>query len=183
MNDAQMPNPARARRALLLIDFQQDFLSPRGRMPVCPSHVSPALTRAARAIDEARRSGDIVLAIGNEFKRDDHLMNLLRRGAAVEGSPGAAWSPDLPLGEARYFPKWAASAFVNPDLDDYLRREQVGTLVLAGLQAKACVKATALDALARGYRVELLADAIACVGDASRRRSLAALARRGAVPV
>ncbi len=56
----------------------------------------------------------------------------------------------------------------------------MGTLSLAGLKAGACVSATAKDALARGYTVELNADAIACDSDASRRRSLRALQSRGA---
>jgi hypothetical protein len=79
----------------------------------------------------------------------------------------------VPLAGIRYFPKWASSAFVNPELDPWLRANDVGTLALSGLQAKACVSATCKDALARGYAVELLPVAIACVSDGSRARALA----------
>jgi nicotinamidase-related amidase len=172
--------PARGRRALLLIDFQEDFLDPNGRMPVCRSHVAPALESARHAVAEAQSAGDVILAIGNEFRPGDHLMNLLRRRASIAGSPGSKWTASLPLGNIPYLPKWASSAFVNPELDPWLRERGVGTLILTGLKAGACVSATAKDALARGYAVELLGDAIACDSDASRGRALASLRAKGA---
>jgi len=110
-------------------------------------------------------------------------MNLLRRYAAVAGSPGARWDSRVPLDGAAYFPKWAGSAFCNSDLEPWLREHGVGALVLAGLMARACVTATAKDALRRGFKVMLLEPAIACASDASRARALARLERKGAAMV
>ncbi len=176
-NDVAAPE----RRALLLIDFQRDFLEPSGRLPAARNQVAPVLSAAARAIEEAKAAGDFVVAIGNEFRPLDFLMNFLRRGASIAGSEGARWTDKLPLDGVKYFPKWAGSAFVNPDLDKWLRANHVNTLVLTGLMASACVKATAKDALAGGYQVRIRADAVACRGDASRARALARLEARGAV--
>ena len=169
----------RSRRALVLIDFQNDFIQPTGRMPVAQTQVASVLSAARQAITLARATGDLVVAIGNEFRHSDYLMNLLRRSASMAGSPGAQWVRDLPLDGIPYFPKWASSAFVNSDFDRWLHAENVHTLRLAGLQAKACVTATAKDAMKRGYSVEVLDDAIACVSDRSRARALARLERRG----
>ncbi len=174
------PTAPQSRRALLLIDFQEDFLDDRGRMPVCRGHVAPALAAARRLMEEARAAGDVILAIGNEFRPDDHLMNLLRRRAAIAGSPGARWTSALPLNDIPYLPKWATSAFVNPELDPWLRARGVTKLSLTGLKAGACVSGTAKDALARGYEVEVIEAAIACDSDASRRRALKALEAKGA---
>lgn len=107
-------------------------------------------------------------------------MNPLRRHASMAGSPGAQWTKALPLTGIRYSPKWASSAFVNPDLDRWLRANDVRTLAISGLFAKACVAATLREALARGYEVELVADAIACGSDTSRARALARLQGSGA---
>ncbi len=104
-------------------------------------------------------------------------MNIRRRGASIAGSEGARWTDKLPLDGVKYFPKWAGSAFVNPDLDKWLRANHVNTLVLTGLMANACVTAAAKDALAKGYKVRVRADAVACRGDASRARALARRAR------
>jgi nicotinamidase-related amidase len=168
------------RHALILIDFQNDFLSADGRMPVAQTHVAPALAAAAHAVAAARGRGDVIIAVGNEFRADDWFMNLLRRRAAIAGSAGAAWCERLPLEAIAYFPKWAGSAFVNPDFEACLKHHHVTALTLTGVYARACVTATARDALARGYTVDLLAGAIACASDATRRRALARLARRGA---
>ena len=169
------------RRALLLIDFQRDFLEPTGRMPVARGQVSSVVGAAGRALANARKSGALVVAIGNEFRPGDFLMNLLRRGASIAGSPGSKWIDALPIDGVPYFAKWAESAFVNPELDVWLRSHGVKTLTLAGLKAKACVSATAKEALRRGYRVEILADAVACDSDRSRSRALHRLEARGAV--
>ena len=170
---------AHSGRALLLIDFQRDFLEADGRMPVARAQVSPVLRAAAEALANARKSGDLVVAIGNEFRPGDLLMNLLRRHASIAGSPGAQWTEKLPIAGVPYFPKWAESAFVNPDLDAWLRDHEVKTLTLAGLKANACISSTAKEALRRGYKVQLLADAIACGSDRSRARALARLQGKG----
>jgi nicotinamidase-related amidase len=172
---------ATGRRALLLIDFQRDFLEASGRMPVARDQVSLVLSAAAQAVAEARKEGDLVVAIGNEFRPGDFLMNALRRHASIAGSEGASWTEKLPLDGIKYFPKWAGSSFVNQELDAWLRAQFVRTLVLTGLFARACVTATAKDALAKGYAVHVLVDAVACKSAASRAHALARLEARGAV--
>ena len=167
------------RRALVLIDFQRDFVEPAGRMPAALNQIPATLAAASRALATARERGDLIVAIGNEFRPRDRLMNLLRRHAAIAGSDGARWSERLPIDGAQYFAKWAGSAFVNPELDKWLRAQGVTTLALSGLMARACVTATANDALARGYKVEILADAVACYSDSSRKRALSRLEAAG----
>ena len=125
-------------------------------MPVARAHVQPTLDGARRAIDHFRAHSRPVVAIGNEFKRGDAVMNLLRRYASMEGSKGARWDERIPLDGLPYFPKWASSAFVNPEFEAWLRREGVKEIVLGGMFASACVTATAKDALKRGFRVRLL---------------------------
>src|ERR1700674_4243211 len=89
--------------ALLLIGFQRDFLADDGRMPVARQHVGPVLAAAISAAAEAKAMGVPVVAIGNEFRRSDYIMNLLRRRASIEGSSGAVWDSRLPLDGVKYF--------------------------------------------------------------------------------
>ena len=62
---------AEARRRFLQIDLQRDFLGPSGRMPVALGQVSPVLDAAAKAMAEPRDAGDLIAAIGNEFRPGD----------------------------------------------------------------------------------------------------------------
>jgi nicotinamidase-related amidase len=168
------------RRALVLLDFQRDFLAEDGRMPVARHHVAPVLAAARCAADQARTRGDLIVRVGNEFRRGDVVGNLLRRRAAVAGSVGTAWDDRVPAEDAIYLPKSAGSAFTNPALDAALAARGIRHLTIAGLFARGCVRATAEAALRRGLTVELLADAVACSSDRSRDRALRRLAARGA---
>jgi nicotinamidase-related amidase len=167
------------RRALLLIDFQEDFLAPGGRMPVQQSQVQPALEAARRMVDEALVKDDLIVKIGNEFRQSDVIGNLFRHHAAMKGSVGAAWDCRIDPPEATYVPKWKSDAFCNPDLMELLEEERVGQVRLTGLYAKACVTATAKGARKRGLSVAVIGGATACSSDESRRVALDKLRRIG----
>jgi nicotinamidase-related amidase len=79
--------------ALLLIDFQDDFLSDSGRMPVARNQVSAVIAAANAAIDQSQVAGDLILKIGNEFRPSDVVGNAVRHHAAIAGSPGSKWDP------------------------------------------------------------------------------------------
>jgi len=166
--------------ALLMIDFQRDFLADDGRMPVARYQTAAVIEAAQAAMLKAKTAGQLVLAIGNEFRRSDWLMNILRRHAAIAGSSGTQWDNRLPLDGVIYLPKWAGSAFSNPRLVEILDQHKAGTLELTGLFARACVSATAKDAMKKGFQVRILGDAIACASDRSRAAALTRLRSAGA---
>jgi nicotinamidase-related amidase len=172
--------PNTKRRALLLIDFQEDFLAPGGRMPVDQGHVQPAMEAARRAVDDALDQGDLIVKIGNEFRQSSVIGNLFRRHAAMKDSRGAQWDGRIDPPEAMYVAKWRSDAFCNPDLVALLEVEEVGQVRLTGLYAKACITATAKGALKRGLSVQVIGDATACSSEKSRRAALDKLRRLGA---
>jgi biuret amidohydrolase len=166
-------------RALLLIDFQKDFLSPSGRMPVDQGQVQSVIAAAQHAVDEAHRNGDLIVKIGNEFRASDVIGNAFRHHAAMQGSPGAAWDGRIDPSGATYVPKWTSNAFCNPDLATLLAEAGVRQVRLAGLYAKACISATAKAAQKRGLSVQVIGDATACSSDKSRQNALDKLRRMG----
>jgi nicotinamidase-related amidase len=168
-----------SRRALLLIDFQADFLDTRGRMPVNLGHVQPLITATRRAINEARLVDDLIVKLANEFRPKDVIGNLIRHHAAIQGSPGTIWDRRVDPPGALYIAKWEANAFCNPELVTLLEDAHVSEVCLAGLYARACVTATAKSAHQRGFAVRVIGDATACRSDRSRRRALDRLRRAG----
>jgi nicotinamidase-related amidase len=125
------------RSALLLVDFQRDFLADNGRMPISRSQVEPLIIQTNRAISAARAQGVHIVAVANEFSPDDRLMNVLRRNAAIAGSEGAAWDERVTVHDAPYFTKTRGDAFSNERLRDHLATLGIEEVVLAGLMAKA----------------------------------------------
>ena len=141
--------------------------------------MQPALAAACRAVDDARDEGDLIVKIGNEFRRSDVIGNLFRHHAAMKESSGAAWDRRIDPPGATSVAKWRADAFCNPTLMALLEEAGVGQVRLAGLYAKACVTATAKGARRRGLSVQVIGDATACSSDRSRRAALDKLRRIG----
>jgi nicotinamidase-related amidase len=167
------------RGALLLIDFQEDFLAPNGRMPVDQSQIASLLAAAQTLVEAAQASGDLIVKIGNEYRSSDLIGNLFRHHASMKGSVGSAWDGRIDPPGAAYFPKWKSNAFCNAALAAALSGARVDRVRLAGVYTKACVSATAKAARRQGLSVQVIGEATACSSDASRQTALDKLRRAG----
>ncbi|KAI9343563.1 Isochorismatase-like protein [Obelidium mucronatum] len=142
--------------ALLLIDYQKDLLAEDGKLPVLQSQVDAALDAVAKTQASFLEKGLPVIRIGNEFPKTDTILNFFRNGACVEGTAGVAWDERLSVDGTAYFPKAAGDAFRNKELVEFTKQNGITDLVVAGLQAKACVTNTVKGALSHGLKVHLL---------------------------
>jgi nicotinamidase-related amidase len=166
--------------AVLVLDLQRDFLEDAGRMPIARSQVTPLLAGANAVIDAAAARGTPVVYVLNEFPRSQFVLNFFRRGAAVAGTPGAELDPRVHVSGNVRIPKEASDAFTNPSLDPWLREHGVKSIILLGVFAPHCVRATCAGALRRGYRVTVVGDAVAAATDAARDRAVEKMRAGGA---
>jgi nicotinamidase-related amidase len=144
-----------SRDAVLLLDLQVDFMDAAvGKMPVSDRGADRVLSAANDILAGRVLQGALPVLVVNRFPAGARLANWFRRGAAVDGSAGAQLDPRLrvPAG-MRVFPKQAASAFTNPDLEPYLRQHDVGKVWVIGVFAEGCVRATAHAARRLGFDV------------------------------
>jgi nicotinamidase/pyrazinamidase len=174
----------RNRSALLVVDVQKDFC-PGGTLAVPGGdRVVPVLNQY---IEEAIAKGWVVYA-----SRDWHppvTRHFQPYGGewpphCVEHTEGASFHPDLRLppstiviskGQDPENPGYSAFQGYTPEgrplLAD-LQERQIEQLYVGGLATDYCVKHSVIDALRNGFRVTVLADAIAGVevqpGDSSR---------------
>ena len=88
-------------------------------------------------------------------------LKLERIKALQKGSPGVAIDerlavrPDEPVIVKKY-----PSAFFGTDFEQMLTARGVDTLIITGCTTSACVRATAVDSMQRGFRTLLAAEAI-----------------------
>lgn len=175
--------------ALLLVDVQRDFL-PAGALAVPEGdRVVPVLNRY---LDACRRRGVPIFA-SRDWHPADHCSFHAQGGIwpphCVAGTDGAAFAPDLALGDdvvviskATTSGRDAYSAFDGTDLADGLRALGVKRLLIGGLATDYCVLETVRGAIDAGFEVLLLEDAVRAVdvepgeGDAA----IAEMHRRGA---
>lgn len=164
-----------ARTALLVVDLQNDFLSPRGAYArggaTCAAAV-PLPARAAAVAAAVKQAGGLVAASQFTLWPDatgeplvsPHLLALrpfLRRGDFAPGSAGQANVPEIAPWVDVSVSKVAYSAFFHTQLDWVLRRAGIDTLAVCGIVTNGGVASTVRDAHVRDYRVIVLADACA----------------------
>ncbi|MCA9660104.1 MAG: bifunctional nicotinamidase/pyrazinamidase [Myxococcales bacterium] len=170
-------------KALILVDLQNDFmpggalavaegdavvavanrLIPRFELVVATQDWHPADHGSFAANHEGRRPGEVIDLEG--------LDQVLWPVHCVQGSAGAAFHADLDVdGLTEVFPKGqdatvdSYSGFFDngkrraTGLGDYLKAQGVDEVFVMGLATDYCVKFTALDAAALGFKTSLVAD-------------------------
>jgi nicotinamidase-related amidase len=168
--------------AVLLMDLQRDFLDcDVGRMPVDASGAQAVLRVANDVLVKRILKRALPVLITNQFPSTARLANFFRKGAAMVGSAGAELDRRLErTGTELVVSKASPSAFSNPELERQLRARGIRDLYVLGVFAEGCVRATAVDAVKRGYTVHVIADAVASNAAWKKRFALWAMARAGA---
>ena len=161
--------------ALLLIEFQGEWLSPNGRLrPLLQDRqqIDGAVQNAELALQSARKSGMNVIHAKMQFQPGHPeiaggyygLRGLQPiTNVFVAGTPGSQFvAPFTPI-EGEFVPsgRTGGSAFVGSNLDLYLRDRGITTLYLMGFASNVCVESTMRDAHDRGYHTVVLGDATA----------------------
>lgn len=165
------------KNALLVIDIQKDFTSSTARMPVSPQQAEHMI-QVVNQLQEEKKDWEIIY-IYNSYSRFD-LLNIFRNFAAIKNTEGGKMDERLNILSQNLFSKDKTSAFINPKLDLFLKENGINTLYLTGLYSEACVTRTAVAALKRNYKVNIIQDALASKTEKAREKACQRLASAGA---
>lgn len=146
-----MTRPTPPRRALIVIDVQNEYFA-GGGLPIAAPPIATSLTHITRAMDAARAAGVPVIVV----------QQTAPAGAPVfdRGTPGWALHPEIAKRPHDHFiEKQWPSAFTGTDLADWLSAHAIDTLVVVGYMTHNCVASTVFEACHRGLQVEFLHDA------------------------
>ena len=138
------------RRALVVIDVQNEYFG--GGLPIEYPPIDQTLPNVTRAMDAAAAAGVPVVVVQHS----------LPAGAPVFARDSHGWQlhPDVASrSRSLHVEKSMASVFSAPGFADWLAREQVDTLAIAGYMTHNCDAATIYEAAHRGLKVEWLSDA------------------------
>lgn len=165
--------------ALLVVDVQRDFL-PGGALPV--ANGDRIIETVNVYIRRYAAQGRPIFAT-RDWHPPNHCSFASQGGPwpahCVAGTAGAKFAAALRLPREAVVISKATSAeadaysgFAGTDLDARLRAAGVRRLAVCGLATDYCVLQTVRDALAKGFEVVVLQDAIAaverCAGDGER---------------
>lgn len=169
-------------KALLIVDVQNDFC-PGGTLAV------PEGDKVVPVINQIMDLFPLVIA-SKDWHPNDTVHFKKWPPHCVQNTPGADFHPQLNASKIKkVFLKGAHnkddgySAFeaTSASLLQFLKKEKVEELYVAGLATDYCVKATAMDADKNGFETFVVEDAVAAVnvkpGDGEK--ALKAMARAG----
>jgi len=160
--------------ALLIVDMQNDFCLPEGKLArsgVDVSAIHAIIPRIARLIEAARTGGVPVVHIAvvqpsNLAEISPSFLQLLRTTSplapfGVEGTWGAEIVADLaPRPGEPLIVKRRSGAFTKSSLDDRLRQLGAERLIVAGEQTPGCIEATVRQAADLDYFPVLATDCV-----------------------
>jgi nicotinamidase-related amidase len=169
-----------SRTALVMIEFQREWLSSDGKLgDMMKDHnqFEQAIDGGRRVLQTARQAHLTVAHVGYTFSPDyTELANpeigmeaaIVQLGTFV--GRGAEFADDFApqRGEFVASGRIGVSAFAGSNLDAFLRRKGIDTLLLAGFALQACVESTARNAKDLGYKVYLVEDAVSAFTTAQR---------------
>ena len=164
--------------ALVLIDIQNDFCSPRGLMDELGNDLSMMrrmIPGVRRVLEAAREAGVLPIYIQNSWLPEHKAASgswlrfmVVRygmdpaRGCTMEGTWGGEIVSELtPRRDDVVVKKWRSSSFIGTNLDLILRCNEIKTVVLTGDVTQGCVESTARDAAFHDYYVVVLEDCVA----------------------
>ena len=157
---------------LLVVDVQNDFVSPQGSVAQRGEDVSAAVTiipRLIRLIEEARRIALTIIYVKTTHSEWTDSPSWIYRKSQEkalttcgEGSWGAEFYDGIsPRPDERVVIKHRYSAFINTDLNTVLKAKGIESVLVTGVATNVCVETTARDAYMYDYYVTMVEDCVA----------------------
>lgn len=154
---------------LLVVDVQNDFVSPDGSAAKRGEDVSAAVAmipNLRRLINEARGAGLTIVYIRTTHSEWTDTPSWIYRSSQKsglntcrEGTWGAEFYEGIsPLPSERVVIKHRYSAFINTDLNTVLKARGIQSVLVCGVATNVCVETTARDAYMYDYYVTMIED-------------------------
>jgi ureidoacrylate peracid hydrolase len=155
--------------ALIVVDVQNDFVSPEGSAGKRGDDVGAAMAMIPNLtglIDQARRVGLTIIYIRTTHSDWTDTASWIYRtsqksglSTCREGSWGAEFYDGIaPLPTERVVIKHRYSAFINTDLNTVLKARGIQSVLVCGVATNVCVETTARDGYMYDYYVTMIDD-------------------------
>jgi ureidoacrylate peracid hydrolase len=155
--------------ALIIVDVQNDFVSPEGSAGKRGEDVTAAMAmipNLLRLIDEGRRVGLTIVYIRTMHSEWTDTPAWIYRSSQKsglntcrEGTWGAEFYAGIsPLPSEGVVIKHRYSAFINTDLNTVLKARGIQSVLVCGVATNVCVETTTRDAYMFDYYVNMIDD-------------------------
>lgn len=157
------------RRALILIDVQNDYFDAEGPLAIQYPSREGSLANILSAVATADQAGMPVAVVQHEYPEGAPVFAVGSEGWKVHPAVEDVLGPDVKRVTKSY-----ASVFAGTGLIEWIREQEVDTITLVGYMTNNCVVGTAADSEPLGLAVEVLSDATGAVHLANEAGSVSA---------
>jgi len=157
------------KEALLVIDLQNDITLPDGKIATNTVQSDEAIENINRIISTRRAETVYIL---HEFKETNPIIKFITKGALRHGEDGALMDKRIKVEGNNFFIKHISDSFSNKELNDFLVKNKINHLYIAGADAEYCVDKTIKGALNRKYKISVIKDAIVTKTDEGRNNKI-----------
>ncbi|EKQ54481.1 MULTISPECIES: isochorismatase family cysteine hydrolase [unclassified Clostridium] len=153
----EITNYENPKQALIIMDIQEDICGENG---IYKDYLN-FLDKVNNSISYAQKMNYKIIYICQEFSIIElPFAALVTGGRLLANQAGTKLSRYLQTTDGKIFVKHQQDAFTSEEFSKYLVENEIDTVYLAGLDAASCVYKTALGALKRKYKVNIVKDAI-----------------------
>lgn len=170
------------RAALLVLDMQRYFLD-EGSHAFIPSAAAIVPRIGALVGAFLERSRPVIFTRHGNTSENAGMMGRWWRDLVPPEGPLSGIVPELARPDMTVVAKTQYDAFCGTGLDEMLRRENVGQVVVTGVMTHLCCETSARSAFMRGYGVFFAVDGTATYREDFHRAALLNLSHGFAVPV
>lgn len=178
-----MINFERMKRALLIVDVQNDFC-PGGALPAVDGHkIIPVINKIMDSFDVVIASKDWHPADTVHFKVwPPHCVQNTKGAEFPETLSSKKITQTFLKGTRNSDDGYSAFESTNLNLENWLKENKIDELYLAGIATEYCVKQSSRDALEAGFKVSVITDAVAAIDahEGDGNNALQELAKNGA---
>ena len=137
------------RRALLVIDVQNEYFT--GKLPV--SYPEDCFDNILKVIDSANEFGIPVILVRHTNPGEDSLT------FKIDSDDWKIHKEVLKRAFDYIIEKTLPDSFTGTELESWLRKNSIDTVVISGYMTQMCCDTTARQAMHLGFNVEFLSDA------------------------
>lgn len=166
-----------ARKALLVIDVQENLLRPTSAIHMDTARIHLFLESVNASVEKFHKLNYPVYYMVNEWSNP--IQNLVTGNVCKKGAPGTGLDKRLQLVGNKIYTKSVPNSFSNMQLANQIKCDSVQELYVTGLMAEGCVKGTAKGALKKNLKVTVIKEALGSKNEAQKQKSMDFYNRRG----
>jgi len=167
------------KRALLVIDVQENLLDTRSRIHMDPSAISSFIRNLNRSIGFFEANFLPVMYVVNEWTNP--MLNLVTGNVCKKGGKGTGIDKRVNRVNGMVYSKSRMSALTSKELSLFLKENSISEVYITGLLAEACIKETTMNAIKNNYNAVIIEDAIGSKNTKKKLASLLYCERKGAI--